>query len=111
MNADYSLIGERISFYRHRAGLTQEQLAEKCNMSVYHLNRIEKGRKKPSLDVLMTIADSLGITLNCVISEDQHNEFQQCYEEMATIFTNCSSKERRLIVNVAAAIKRDLHNP
>ena len=34
MNADYGLIGKQISFYRHQVGLTQEQLAEACNLSV-----------------------------------------------------------------------------
>ena len=51
MNADYGLVGKQISFYRHQVGLTQEQLAEACNLSVSYLNRIENGRKKASLDV------------------------------------------------------------
>lgn len=54
MNADYGLIGKQISFYRHQVGLTQEQLAEACNLSVSYLNRIENGRKKASLGLRRT---------------------------------------------------------
>ena len=50
MNADYRLIGRQIAKYRHRVGLTQEQLAEACDLSVSHLNRIENGRKKARND-------------------------------------------------------------
>ena len=83
MNADYRLIGRQIAKYRHRVGLTQEQLAEGCDLSVSHLNRIENGRKKASLDVLITIAD---------------------------ILTDCSSTERILLVSVVSAVKGDLYN-
>ncbi len=74
MNADYRIIGRQIAFYRHRAGLTQEQLAEVCDLSVAYINRVENGHKKPSLDVLITIADTLGITMNNLLSGNQQND-------------------------------------
>ena len=63
MNADYSLIGERISFYRHRVGLTKEQLAEKCNMSVSHFweleKRIKNDKKHPGVMLDMRKSEAI----------------------------------------------------
>ena len=110
MNADYGLIGKQISFYRHQVGLTQEQLAETCNLSVSYLNRIENGRKKASLDVLITIADTLGTTMDNLLSGNQQNDRLDCYDDMASILTDCSSTERRILVGVASAVKGVLHS-
>ena len=96
MNADYGLIGKQISFYRHQVGLTREQLAEACNLSVSYLNRIENGRKKASLDVLITIADTLGTTMDNLLSGNQQNDCLDCYDDMASILTDCSSTERAI---------------
>ena len=110
MNADYGLIGKQISFYRHQVGLTQEQLAEACNLSVSYLNRIENGRKKASLDVLITIADTLGTTMDNLLSGNQQNDRLDCYDDMASILTDCSSTERRILVGVVSAVKGVLHS-
>ena len=110
MNADYKLIGRQISMYRHRAGLTQEQLAEVCNLSVSYINRIENGHKKPSLDVLFTIADTLGTTMNNLLSGNQQNDSLDCYEDLAVLLTDCTSTERRMLLGVVTAVKGVLHN-
>lgn len=110
MNADYRLIGRQIASYRHRVGMTQEQLAEVCNLSVSYLNRIENGHKKASLDVLITIADVLGTTMNNLLSGNQQNDDLDCFEDMADLLTGCSSVERRLLFNVAFAVKGALHD-
>lgn len=110
MNADYRLIGRQIAKYRHRVGLTQEQLAEACDLSVSHLNRIENGRKKASLDVLITIADILGTTMNSLLTGNQQHDSQAYCEDVADILTDCSSTERILLVSVLSAVKGVLHN-
>ena len=110
MNADYRLIGRQIAMYRHRAGLTQEELAETCNMSVSYLNRIENGHKRGSLDVLMTIADALGTTMDNLLLGNQRNDHFDYYDDMASLLIDCSPAERQILVNVASAVKEVLHN-
>ena len=109
MNANYKLIGDQIASYRRRAGLTQEQLAEYCDLSASYLNRIENGHKKPSLDVLITIADILGTTMNNLLSGNQQNDSLDCVDDMAEILFDCSSREKRLLVKIASAVKSCLH--
>jgi tetratricopeptide (TPR) repeat protein len=53
-------IGERIRAARHRAGLTQQQLAEGRYTKAY-VSALEKGLAKPSMAALTFFADRLGL--------------------------------------------------
>jgi transcriptional regulator with XRE-family HTH domain len=53
-------IGERIRTARHRAGLTQQQLAEGRYTKAY-VSALEKGLAKPSMAALTFFADRLGL--------------------------------------------------
>lgn len=56
-------IGLNILYYRKEQGLTQMQLAEKCNISRNHMQRIETAAASCTLDTLMDIAEALDIPL------------------------------------------------
>ena len=47
--------------YRHEAGLTQEQMAERMNVSVGFFGMMEVGRRWPNIDMLFRIARALGV--------------------------------------------------
>jgi len=53
--------GTRLKALRVAADLTQEQLAEKANISVDFLSLIERGRNSPSFENLETLAKALGL--------------------------------------------------
>ncbi len=56
-------IGLNIMKYRKSKKLTQEQLAEMCNISRNYYQRIESASSSCSIDTLMTIAEKLEIPL------------------------------------------------
>ena len=56
-------IGLNILHYRKEQGLTQMQLAEKCNLSRNHIQRIETAVSSCTLDTLIDIAEALRIPL------------------------------------------------
>ena len=56
---NYEEIGKRIREYRKLKNLSQEQLAEKINISTTHMSHIETGSTKLSLQVLVDIAKVL----------------------------------------------------
>ena len=64
---NYKSIGKRIRHHRKRRGLTQEQLGLSINTSGAYISNIERGVKKPSLDNLAAIAETLDITINDMI--------------------------------------------
>jgi len=59
----YREIGRKIAFYRNLRGLTQEALAEKIEVSVSHISKIEAPQANTSfsLDMLLLIAEGLDI--------------------------------------------------
>ena len=61
----YKQIGFKIKTYRKKAGLTQEQLAEKVGKSTTFISHLEAPGifKAPSLDTLMDIAKALDVPL------------------------------------------------
>lgn len=63
-NKDYYIeLGLNIAFYRKRAGMTQDMLAEKANLSRSHLSAIEAPNiiRPFSLEILFNIARVLGV--------------------------------------------------
>ena len=52
---DYYTLGQRIRYYRKKQGLSQEQLAEKVNISTTHMSHIENGSTKLSLQVFVDL--------------------------------------------------------
>ena len=68
---NYRKIGYRIREFRSQRGLTQEELAFRIHSSTAYVSNIERGVKKPSLQKLLDIADTLQVTLNDFIYESE----------------------------------------
>ena len=57
------LLGKRVQKMRKLAGLTQEELAEKVNVSRAYIGYIEQARNTPSLELLEKIAKVLRVDM------------------------------------------------
>ena len=60
----YSAIGKKIKEYRLKNHLTQEELAEKLDISVKYISRIENGSGGVKLETLINAMNLLGIVPN-----------------------------------------------
>lgn len=67
MYIDPEKIGLRIKRLRKQDGLTREQLAEKINVSVTHLYRLENGVSAGSMDLMVEIAAHFDVSLDYLI--------------------------------------------
>ncbi|MBB4781276.1 helix-turn-helix domain-containing protein [Streptomyces rapamycinicus] len=56
-------VGDRIRELWTWRNLTQEKLAEKCDMDRQSVNRIEQGHQAPGLDTLIRIGEALSVPL------------------------------------------------
>ena len=59
---EYKLLGLNIAYYRKARGLSQNELAEKVNISRTHMSRIETAECAVSLDVVFDICRTLNIS-------------------------------------------------
>ena len=57
------ILGKRIQRIRKSTGLTQEELAEKVNVSRAYIGYIEQARNTPSLELLEKIAKVLRVDI------------------------------------------------
>ena len=69
---NYEEIGKRIRKYRKLKNLSQEQLAEKINISTTHMSHIETGNTKLSLQVLVDLATVLEVNTDDLIIDNNY---------------------------------------
>lgn len=62
---------ENLKKYRKKKGLSQEQLAEFCNISTGTIGNIECGIAKPSFDLILTISEILDIHPALLFASEQ----------------------------------------
>ncbi|MBQ7096829.1 MAG: helix-turn-helix transcriptional regulator [Clostridia bacterium] len=73
---DYKALGERIRKARKEKHLTQEHLAELCDLSTAHIGHIERGTRTLSIESLITISSVLNVSIDYLllnISNKQKN--------------------------------------
>ena len=72
----YKRIGAKVAYFRISHGLTQEEMADRVHMSRSTLSKIEHGNynRSISLDLLLDIADGLGIDLSMLFVLDRKEE-------------------------------------
>ena len=69
VNARLKNIGINIKSERLRRGLSQEELAEKCDISRNSVSLIETGKINPTILRVIDIANVLGISVNDLVKE------------------------------------------
>ena len=56
------ITGRVLAARRRRAGLTQEALAEACELHATYVSQLERGLKSPTLRVLFRLAEAMDTT-------------------------------------------------
>jgi transcriptional regulator with XRE-family HTH domain len=56
-----AIVGQNVRTYRKLKGLTQEQLAHETELDLTYVGGIERGKRNPSLLVMVRIAEALSI--------------------------------------------------
>lgn len=69
-NIDHTAMGGRIRNARLDAGLSQSELAERCNLSVSFLGHIERGSRKMSLETLVTVCEVLNLSTDYLLQDE-----------------------------------------
>lgn len=94
MVLDTKTLGKRIRSERMRIGLTQDEFAEKLNISTSYYARIESGIRMPSLELVIQIVELTDYSLDCLI----FGEYK----------TEKIKDELQMAINALSAIKRKL---
>lgn len=84
------MFGNRLCFLRHRAGLTQAQLAQALHLSTGALGMYEQGRRTPSVRILVAISQFFGVSTEFLLTGCGVNEREIRYEMMISLFSSIS---------------------
>ena len=87
-------IGERISKRRRQLNLTQEQIAEKMDVSIQMISNLERGNKAIKIENLIKISDILGVSTDYILL-GRHNEKDM--DATAQALSLLSKKDYRMI--------------
>ena len=90
---DYFSIGQRIRKYRRSYNMSQEELAEKVNISVTHLSHIETGNTKLSLTVLVKISEALSVSTDDILNDRAVITKNTISDETIKLLESCSVYE------------------
>lgn len=64
------MLGDNIKKYRKASNLSQEELAEKINVTRQSISLWETGKTQPSIDILVKLASVLGITTDELLMDN-----------------------------------------
>ena len=107
MALDYSIIGQRLKKARTENNLTQEKLAEKLDVSIAFLSRIERGSSHISLKRLSQICDILGISEGSILNGSSNNSNTYLTSEFDEILRNTTPEKQKLIYQIARVINEN----
>ena len=65
---------ERLRFYREKANLSQKELCEKMDISFSTYNNYETRGYEPKIDILIKLANALGIDVNTLVGFQQNEK-------------------------------------
>ena len=92
---DYAAIGRRIRSARKKAKLTQEQLAEKIDVTPQHVSAIETGKTKLSLPALIRISKAVNVSLDFLVYDEIPYLIEQYDLDAKEILDSCSTSIER----------------
>lgn len=105
---NYYEIGQRIRKFRKANNLSQEQLAEKVNISVTHMSHIETGNTKLSLPVFVDIAKVLSVRTDELLYDNPEINKTILTDEIIDILNACSLNDMYIIMDIIKSVKISL---
>ena len=107
MSINYETLGRNLYCYRKKKKLTQEELAEKSDLSVGFISQLERGITKPSLDTLSDLCDLLDCSIGNIL-EYSDSESSPLLLEFTNTFQSLPKKEQRLFYYMLKTYKEHI---
>lgn len=102
---DYYKIGQKVRKIRKARGLSQEELAEKIDISITHMSHIETGNTKLSLPVFVDIANALEVRTDDLLDSNPAAATSAALEEISSVLEHCNAKQAKVIADIVKATK------
>lgn len=98
-------MGERIKLARKKAGMTQQQLADRAGITKQSISKYERGAASPGSAVLLRLSDALEVTLDFLIRPSSVTLGEVKFRQIRKL----SARDRKRIeAEVADSLERQL---
>lgn len=101
---DRKILGQQIRARRQYLKLTQEQLAERMDVSTTYIGLVERGERSITLEKLMLLADCLQVSLSDLLELSSQTQAAQKERELQYLWQKATDGEKDLILSVAQTI-------
>ena len=105
MPVDYESIGRRIKHYRTEKRMSQEALAEATMITFKHLSNIETGRRYPSLEIIIGIANALDVSADDLLTDNLLHSSSPVSTEIQDIMLDCNHDEKEMLTEILTFMK------
>ena len=105
---DYKTIGAKIRKRRLEAGLSQERLAELCDVGTTHISHIETGNCIPSLKTFIAIINALSCSADELLCDELSNAQHTYSSEISNLLEDCNSRELMVMADTLVSLKNSL---
>lgn len=97
---DYAKLGLKIKDIRISKGFTQESLAEMVGCNTSHISNIENNHTKVSLNVLLSIANSLHTSIDYLLSNQYDNSSLALDNEILRAIQNIDNTKKEKLIKM-----------
>lgn len=89
------MLSARITYLRKARGMSQSQLASALSISASTVGMYEQGRRVPDLGTLISMSDFFDVSLDFLITGEEHEYRQSRRSELTCPCSTCFWKEFR----------------
>ena len=94
-------LGKKIQFYREKAGISQEALAEHIGVSVTSISNIERGANYPSFENFIKILNFINASPNQVmfdmVNQAQISKASELWDQIKTLDNEKRNRIYRIV--------------
>ena len=101
-------LGQRIRFLRTEANLTQEELAEKADISPVYLGEVERGQKVMGIDKFINIVKALGVSSDYVLCNELPTGEPYVFDEITEKLKKLDPKQRKTAIDILDGYLKNL---
>lgn len=105
MEIIYRKFGKRVHDQRTIKGISQEKLAEICDVSTSYIGLIERGERKPSLEILLAIANTLRIGTDALLIDSIEHKASTNREKITMMINDFDDTQ----INTTYEIVNQIH--
>ena len=105
---DFKQLGKRIKEERIKLNYTQEALAEIVSVSTAFIGHIERAERSLSLDTLVKICVTLGVTIDYLLADTTAPKDEDIIDEFRSLLKDKTIEQKQAVLDIVRTALRHI---